>query len=269
MEFKKFQPSAHLKHLITYFWVLKSSEADLSNATYRFVPDGYVDWIFHLGTPWQCDFPDAITSSKTSRFHVFGQIKKHVDLKIPQNNLHLFGVKFNPWVVKNIWNMDMHYLTNSCLAIEDLDLPEIHVLQEQISNANDLKSRMTIIENYLSPYVNIKEDHSLKQVLLSYSKERTKLNDQSTGFGVRRLEQRFKTEIGISPKLYYRTQRINKVIGEITASKKQSLTQLALDNNYYDQSHFIRDFKLFTGLNPSKFLRSINPNGDILNLRVS
>ena len=268
MEFSKFQPSAHLKHLITYFWELKSTESDAPIGTYRFVPDGYVDWIFHLGSPWQCDFPDAISSTKTSKFHVFGQIKKHVDLKLPESKLHLFGVKFNPWVVKNIWNLDMHYLTNSCLAIEDLDLPEIHVLQEQISIADNLKSRMSIIESYLSPYINLKEDNSLKEVLLSYSNERTRLNDQSTGFGVRRLEQRFKTEIGISPKLYYRTQRINKVIGEITSTSSQTLTQLALNNNYYDQSHFIRDFKQFTGLNPSRFLKSIEPNGDILNLRV-
>lgn len=269
MEFFKFKPSPYLEHLITYYWVLKSSKTDLTTATYRFVPDGYVDWVFHLGTPWQCYFPDEICSSKTSRFHVFGQIKNYVDLKIPKNGLHLFGVKFNPWVAKEIWNIDMHYLTDNCLAIEDLDLPEIKTLQERIIGANDLESRIAIIESYLSPYTNIQEDYSLKQALFSYSNDNNHQTDRSNGFGLRRLEQRFKSEIGISPKLFCRTQRINKVIEEITSVKKQSLTQLALKNNYYDQSHFIRDFKQFTGLSPSKFLKSINPDGDILNLRIN
>ena len=93
-------------------------------------------------------------------------------------------------------------------------------------------------------------------------------NENIEGIGLRRLEQRFKKEIGISPKLFSRTIRVNNAIEQMKVKTGKSLTQLALENNYFDQSHFINDFKQFTGYSPSKFLKSITPNGDILNLRI-
>ena len=267
MLFEKYEPSKEYAHLITYFWTLKSSESDLANTSYRFVPDAYVDWVFHLGTPWQCDFPDLDIQSKTSKFHVFGQIKKHINLSLPSGSLNIFGVKFHPWVSNKIWKVDMHYLTNTCLDLMQLELPNMQVLQEKICLAATVKQRMQIIEKYLSPFLSYNDNESLKPMFVKLGKTQL-LNDANNGVGLRRLQQRFKSEIGISPKLFLRTLRINTVINQMKLKSDQSLTQLALEHNYFDQAHFIKDFKHFTGLNPKLFLKSINPNGDILNLKV-
>ena len=267
MKFKKYKASKDYEHLIAYFWTIESSESDIENASYRFVPDAYVDWVFHLNSPWQCDFPDIETQTKTGQFHVFGQIKKHIDLTLPKDKLDVFGVKFHPWVASKIWNVDMHYLTNGCLDLTDLNLPEMDNLQEKICLANSLKERIHYIESYLLPYINYNSKKSLKHKLSSLTIEANQLKNLNLDIGIRRLEQRFKTEIGISPKLFLRTCRINAVIEKMKDRTNESLTQLALEYNYYDQSHFIKDFKHFTGLNPLQFLKSINPDGDILNLR--
>ncbi|MFD2824139.1 DUF6597 domain-containing transcriptional factor [Lacinutrix iliipiscaria] len=269
MLFKKYPPSKEFAHLIAYFWTLKSSENDIADATYRFVPDAYVDWVFHTGNPWQCDFPNVSENKKTSQFHVFGQIKKYINLSLPEHNLDVFGVKFHPWVANKVWKVDMHYLTDSCLSLCQLELPNMLELQEQIYISKRINEKMKCIEQYLSSYVGDSNNKSLEQTFSSLSIDASQLKVQGLGIGIRRLEQRFKNEIGISPKLFIRTIRINTVIEQMKINKHQSLTQLALEHNYYDQSHFIKDFKQFTGLNPSKFLKSINPNGDILNLRVS
>ncbi|WCO00811.1 AraC family transcriptional regulator [Psychroserpens ponticola] len=268
MQFKKHKASKAFEHLIAYFWTVKSSEYDLDNPSYKFVPDAYVDWVFHLESPWQCDFPDVENQSKTGQFHVFGQIKKHINLTLPDGDLNVFAIKFHPWVAKQIWNVDMHHLTNGCLNLTDLDLPEMHVLQERIYLANTIEERIKIIETYLLPYANFSDTKSLKHTFSSLTVEANQLKTLNLGIGLRRLEQRFKNEIGISPKLFLRTCRINAVIEKMKENTNQSLTQLALEYNYFDQSHFIKDFKQFTGCNPSQFLKSINPDGDILNLRV-
>ncbi len=268
MLFKKYSPSKQYEHLIAYFWTLKTSECDVASATYRFVPDGYVDWVFHLGTPWQCDFPDVISQSKTGKYHVFGQIKKHINLSLPEHNLDVFGVKFHPWVANKIWKIDMNYLTNSCLDLIELELRDMNVLQERVCIGGSLFDKIKVVEDYLFSYLNYKEDESLKQMFVKLNSSNDSLRFFNLGIGLRRLEQRFKKEIGITPKLFLRTQRINTVIEKMKLKTNQSLTQLAFEHNYYDQSHFIKDFKQFTGLNPSQFLKSINPNGDILNLRV-
>ncbi|WP_456440338.1 helix-turn-helix domain-containing protein [Psychroserpens sp.] len=267
MQFKKHKASRGYEHLIAYFWTIKSSEYDKDNSSYRFVPDAYVDWVFHLETPWQCDFPDIESQSKTGKFHVFGQIKKHINLTLPDGNLNVFGVKFHPWMANEIWKVDMCYLTNGCLDLTDLGLPEMNVLQERICMANSIDERVQIVETYLLPYLNYNDNKSLKYAFSSLTIETNHLKTLDTGIGLRRLEQRFKNEIGISPKLFLRTCRINAVIDKMKENTNQSLTQLALEYHYYDQSHFIKDFKQFTGFSPSRFLKSINPDGDILNLR--
>ncbi|MDC8002553.1 helix-turn-helix domain-containing protein [Aureisphaera galaxeae] len=268
MVFEKYLPSHSHAHLIAYFWTLTSSENDAKGAQYRFVPDGYVDWVFHLGTPWQCDFPNEFSHSKTGRFHVFGQIKRYVNLALPKDGLDIFGVKFHPWIANEIWKTDMHYLTDSCIDLIDLELPEMKTLQEKVYLAKGIQHRMALIENYLSAHLNYKGETSLKCILSSIHPNDKRDYSEQLGIGTRRLEQRFKKEVGIPHKLFLRTQRINKIIGDLCKENPESLTQLALKHSYYDQSHFIRDFKQFTGVNPSQFLKSINPNGDILNLRV-
>jgi AraC-like DNA-binding protein len=236
---------------------------------YRFVPDGYVDWVFHKGNPWQCDFPDVSSHPKTGEFHVFGQLKTYINLSLPSTNLNVFAVKFHPWVANKIWNVDMYYLTNSCMDLQALELPFINGLHERICLAENVKEQIKHVEVYLDGNVKSNIDLSLKHIFTQLHKDTNQLNLNNLGIGVRRLEQRFKNEIGITPKLLYRTHRINTVIEQLKNNAEQSLTQLALANNYFDQSHLIRDFKQFTGFNPTKFLKSIDPNGDILNLRVS
>ncbi|WP_323789495.1 helix-turn-helix domain-containing protein [Psychroserpens sp.] len=269
MQFKKYKASPAYQQLIAYFWTITSTDNDIDNSSYRFVPDAYVDWVFHLESPWQCDFPDTDIQSKTGKFHVFGQIKKHINLYLPESDLNVFGVKFHPWVANQIWKVDMHYLTNGCLNLTDLDLPEMTILQEKICLANSISERIKLIEAYLLPYVNYNDDQSLKTIFKRLDVGIHSIKKLDAGVGLRRLQQRFKNEIGISPKLFLRTCRINEVIEKMKENTNQSLTQLALEFDYFDQTHFIKDFKHFTGLSPTMFLKSIHPDGDILNLRIN
>ena len=268
MLFKKYLPSKQYEHLIAYYWTLKSSENDKENAIYRFVPDAYVDWVFHSGIPWQCNFPNVVSNTKTNQFHVFGQIKKYVDLSLPEHGLDVFGVKFHPWAAKKIWNIDMHYFTDSCLDLCQLDLPRMNELQEKVVLSKNVNNKIIVIEQYLSSFLSCTSSNNLQNVFSGKSIYTEQLKTSNFGISVRRLEQRFKNEIGISPKLFLRTLRVNAVIEQMKINEGKSFTQLALDYNYYDQSHFIKDFKWFTGFSPTKFLKSINPNGDILNLQV-
>lgn len=268
MLFEKYIPSKQFCNIIAYFWTIKSSEIDKKGASYRFVPDAYVDWVFHSGMPWQCNFPNVLKNPKTSQFHIFGQIKKYIDLTLPAKKLDVFGVKFHPWVVNDIWKIDMHYLTDSCLDLCQLDLPKMKELQEEVVLSNNVQEKIKVIEKYLSSYTNYTNKNSLRHIFPSIEIEADYLKTVDFGITKRRLEQRFKNEIGISPKHFLRTLRINAVIEKMKIKDSQTLTHLALENNYYDQSHFIKDFKQFTGLSPTHFLKSINPNGDILNLSV-
>nr|ELA7361934.1 helix-turn-helix transcriptional regulator [Elizabethkingia anophelis] len=72
------------------------------------------------------------------------------------------------------------------------------------------------------------------------------------------LERYFKQHIGISPNLYTRINRFQLALENIRQTQFDKLTDIAYQCNYYDQSHFIREFKEFSGTSPKRFLRQAN-----------
>jgi AraC-like DNA-binding protein len=69
----------------------------------------------------------------------------------------------------------------------------------------------------------------------------------------RSLERRFKEYIGIPPKLFSRICRFQASLGHLRNNKYDKLTDVAFENDYADQSHFIRSFKEFAGFSPVQY----------------
>jgi AraC-like DNA-binding protein len=80
-----------------------------------------------------------------------------------------------------------------------------------------------------------------------------------SGYNVSYFRKLFYESIGLSPVQYLRIRRVNCFV-EMYKKKaqRQPLTQLVHQLGYFDQSHFIRDFKDITGMSPKKYLSSIN-----------
>ncbi len=82
------------------------------------------------------------------------------------------------------------------------------------------------------------------------------------GYSQRRFIQLFRGEIGLTPKLYARVQRFQRVMKLLHRAETVDWTELALACGYFDQAHFIKEFRGFSGLSPSAYLSS---RGDRLN----
>ncbi|WHT75212.1 helix-turn-helix domain-containing protein [Myroides odoratimimus] len=70
------------------------------------------------------------------------------------------------------------------------------------------------------------------------------------------LERLVKQYIGMSPKLFSRIMRFQSSLDLLRESKFKNLTTLSYQSDYYDQSHYIREFKEFTGVSPKEFIKS-------------
>lgn len=69
----------------------------------------------------------------------------------------------------------------------------------------------------------------------------------------RQLERKFSSVIGLSPKQLSKIIRLQSTLKMLLKDEFTSLSALAYEGNYYDQAHFIKDFKEFTGLTPKEF----------------
>jgi transcriptional regulator GlxA family with amidase domain len=74
----------------------------------------------------------------------------------------------------------------------------------------------------------------------------------------RQLERKFKKHIGVSPKQLGKVIRLQTALKMLLNEETESLTHIAYESEYYDQAHFIKDFKEFTGTNPKDFLGNEN-----------
>jgi len=75
-----------------------------------------------------------------------------------------------------------------------------------------------------------------------------------TGYSQKQFIQIFKKFVGLTPKSYQRIIRFNKTLAEIEKYKSINWQQISFDCGYYDQAHFINEFKYFSGINPSEYL---------------
>ncbi len=74
------------------------------------------------------------------------------------------------------------------------------------------------------------------------------------GLCQRRFIRLFAEEVGLTPKLYGRIVRFQEVLRVIDSGKRVSWARLAAASGYYDQAHFINDFRAFSGMNPTAYL---------------
>jgi AraC-like DNA-binding protein len=82
-----------------------------------------------------------------------------------------------------------------------------------------------------------------------------------TGWSQKHLISQFREHIGLAPKTFARVMRFGRAVNRLRRREHTSLTELALDCGYYDQSHFDRDFRTFAGVTPTDLLRTLGDSG--------
>ena len=75
-----------------------------------------------------------------------------------------------------------------------------------------------------------------------------------TGVSSRWLERHFQTAVGVSPKRLARLVRFRRVLAALDANPADGGVAVALDHGYYDQAHFIAEFRAFAGDAPRRFV---------------
>jgi AraC-like DNA-binding protein len=74
------------------------------------------------------------------------------------------------------------------------------------------------------------------------------------GLSARHLQRLFRRYVGVSPKWVLKRLRIHDAVASLSGGQPSSAARLALDLGYYDQAHFIRDFRLVVGRSPAQYV---------------
>jgi AraC-like DNA-binding protein len=132
-----------------------------------------------------------------------------------------------------------------------------------------LDERISIIEQYLLDCFRPVSFDDLKLIkeglnLINQSKGQIDISSLSRDLCLteKSLLRKFSSIIGKAPKQYSRIVRFQQIIRSLSVYGSRNLTQIAIDNGYFDQAHFIRDFKALSGYTPKEFLLHYPCNSD-------
>jgi methylphosphotriester-DNA--protein-cysteine methyltransferase len=135
----------------------------------------------------------------------------------------------------------------------------LNEILQRLAEAATNRDRMKIMQSFLLKHLtNSKADLLINNALQQIKRQNgiIRIKDLVTSLYISQdaFEKRFRTTVGATPKQYASIVRLRHLIKTFPAY--HSLTDASYEAGYYDQSHFIRDFRLFTGQTPKDFFRS-------------
>lgn len=188
---------------------------------------------------------------------VFGQLTEPLKIE-PTGITGIFSVRFHhdgfiPFATIPIKDMD-----DQAIPLEKLFGIQGVELEENVLKASTVQEKISIVETFLLERLNTETIDRIVQStvdLLLNVDGKISVNELSkqTNINRRQLERKFSSAIGLSPKQLSKTIRLQTTIKHLLNKEYASLTALAYESEYYDQAHFIKDFKEFTGFTPKEF----------------
>lgn len=258
MHYHTFQPTGALNSLIKCYWTLEVPLEDKPEKQ-RIVPDGCMELIFMLG-----DDVKRYTSENEfiiqPRAFVVGQITEPFTIQ-PVGYVHCFATRFYPYGISNFIKTPLNHLENKETPIAVLFGQTTALeLEQKIVHATDTQQRIELVEAFLLNKFNEKAtiDNIVKStvdtLLATQGSSPIKTILQEDLSKRRQLERKFLKEIGMSPKQLGKVVRLQTALKLLVNQKRNTFTEIAYESAYYDQNHFIKDFREFTGTTPKEFL---------------
>jgi len=259
--YARYIPSQPLSSFVSCFWYWEG--APQTPAKERLMPTGEAGIIINL-----CDDPlrlyDAqdldrcesyglalLSGARTQPFVIHNQQQDRV-----------FGIQFHPGGGYPFFRMPSSEFENQSIPLDDLWRNAARELRERILQAPTPREMFHTAESVmlaqaarpltLHPAVSFALRCFCRVPHLDTVGDVT---DQ-LGMSPRRFIEVFRRQVGLTPKAFCRVRRFQHVLKSVHLAPQVDWAQIALDSGYYDQAHFIHDFRTFSSLTPNQYWSS-------------
>jgi len=260
MTYYEIKPGQLLQQYIKCYYVYESSSAVAFDDTV--FPSGCMEIVFNMGNGnWQTQPGNEFVT--TPPIELWGQLNRPLPVRSIGRNTML-GVRFYPHTAASILPDKASLFNNQVVDFRDLTNKSIHTLQAQLQETRTWSKRIALLETWLLQQLEqagkrLDKVEVVKNLMyeLRHQDVYETMETIATRYGIsaRHMQQLFLQYTGLTPKLYSQINRFQHSLRLVT-SRNTSLTDIAYECGYADQSHFIKEFKAFTGTTPSGY--SIN-----------
>ena len=263
MQLRLYDTISALQPYIKAICSMESNEGAEDLHAFRVLPDTCAELFVNYRQVPLAHIPGRTNDENARSFVVF-RMSSFMDVQL-QPGLGCITVCFQPGTAHYFFPLPMDEVSDSITALKYLWKNVAMEMEEKVAGAKTNEERVAIIQQFLLRQVTAKkypEDKRLQHCLwqINLLKGQVSVNELSkhANLSERQLSRHFKNCVGLSPKEY---TKVNRFIHSLLQLKKYpalSLTAIAYESGYYDQAHFIHDYKTYAGLTPGELLSQNN-----------
>jgi len=262
MTYREIKPGHFLRAFVKCYYIYEASSC-AGFEDYVF-PSGSAEVIFNLGSGnWQ--IAGGVDFVTTPQVELWGQVTVPMRVRSIGKNTML-GIRFFPHGASVFLKENLDALNNQVVDFRDVS-KSVNELYCRLQLTADWSERISLVEEFLMESIALTERRNNKLAVVNDVMEEMKrpdffdnIDNVAARYGItsRYLQKLFLQYTGLTPKLYQKIYRFQNSLKRITQNNS-TFTDIAYDCGYFDQSHFIREFKSFTGFTPSAFAVEKSP----------
>lgn len=259
MQPQLFRPRPPLSESIAYFgyWDRRTGGPHRSRA----LPRGAATIVIDVGDRPEVDFFDADAHSRLTVPPAFfigaGTVSYVTHIDTAQT---VITVHFRPGGAWPFLDIAQGELTDACVGLDELCGREAVTLRQRLAEASSGATRVRLLEAFLVKRLQATQfaPHPDVTTVLDAAERNPSMRVGDavalTGSSPKRLINMFRAQIGLTPKAYLRVRRLQAALKRLDSGAAGGAA-LAAELGYFDQAHFVREFREFTETTPTQYLR--------------
>lgn len=269
MKIKFIKPRADIAPLIDIFWSFESPAGLPENDSRMIVPNGTAKMIIPLRNSLVTGSTLNEVEAKEEKIHITGLWDKPTIIKSEARFTSTIGISLTTTGASQLLPFPMKELKNTVFSFDEIFGNYGKQIQEQLANTESVEQKLDLIQTTIGQLA--KQTNNKNQIVTYCVREIKKANglikikelEKKTGYTKRHLDMLFNDNIGLSPKLLSDITRFNMFYNSWAKHNELNFYKGLLYEYYYDQSHFIKEFKRFSGYTPKQIDKISNDFGKL------
>jgi AraC-like DNA-binding protein len=236
MEFRRIEPTGAAAKAVECYWTV--IDDDVNPVKQKIIPDGFTEIIFHFGDHYRINL-DGTWKKQGDRL-LAGQISKFFYLE-NSGATNILGIKLKPQAMTHLFGVNMKSIVDKVVALKksiDIDHENVDYFFNKI--CKDYPPDHPI-------------DHAVNFIFSKKGMTTVAEVCKEASISERYLQTLFQKYVGLTPKFFARIIRFSYIF-QLIKENNLDWAAVVYEAGYYDQSHFIRNFKAFTGEDPSAYI---------------
>ncbi|MCY4633233.1 MAG: helix-turn-helix domain-containing protein [Acidobacteria bacterium] len=259
IRYREFPVDDALAPYVRQIWLLECDGPALFGGPERIVADGVVEAIFHYRRPFTMRFARADAMGQPVSLLV-SQISRYVEIQ-PAAAGGFVSVRFHPWGAHHFFAVPMREIGDRATPADEVwPHRDVREVEDRIATAGTDEDRAGAVQAFLRRRLDGHHKQDVSALVRALWRTRAPLRIDriagSLGISQRRLERTFAAALGMTPKHLTRLARFLRACRRLRHAPDARLTGVAHDAGFYDQAHFIHEFRAFSGMTPGEFAAS-------------